>query len=261
MTNLNLAGSTHTTASGLYVETWGDGTPVVLVHGSLAIGNDEWQAQRPLTEHGFSLRVFDRRGYGRSAATVGEDYLADADDIVELMGDGAHLVGHSYGGLGVMLAASRCPEKTLSITLLEPAAGTAARDNAAWTAFVEQISAMWTSEASDAEWVVDFLTTVGSNPDELGPELISSAVELAPVLRQGRPFHGAELPIAELAAARFPKLVVAGGHHPGFDGMCRSLASDIDASFAVVEGAGHEIQFAGQPVNDLMLHLWLGSSG
>ena len=32
----------------LFVEAWGDGTPVVLVHGSLATGSDEWQAQRPL---------------------------------------------------------------------------------------------------------------------------------------------------------------------------------------------------------------------
>jgi hypothetical protein len=34
--------------SGLHVESWGSGTPVVLVHGSLATAADEWQAQRPL---------------------------------------------------------------------------------------------------------------------------------------------------------------------------------------------------------------------
>ncbi len=51
----------------LYVEAWGDGTPVVLVHGSLAIGAEEWEAQRPLADEGFRLLVPDRRGYGRSA--------------------------------------------------------------------------------------------------------------------------------------------------------------------------------------------------
>ena len=41
----------------LYVESWGDGTPVVLVHGSLATGAEEWQAQRPLADEGFRLLV------------------------------------------------------------------------------------------------------------------------------------------------------------------------------------------------------------
>ncbi len=41
--------------SDLYVEAWGDGTPVVLVHGSLATGAEEWEAQRPLAGQGFRL--------------------------------------------------------------------------------------------------------------------------------------------------------------------------------------------------------------
>ena len=106
-------------ADSVYVEEWGEGTPVVLVHGSLATGAEEWDRQRPLAEQGFRLSVFDRRGYGRSPFAVGEDYLVDADDIVGLMGEGAHLVGHSYGGLGAMFAAARRPEATKSLTLLE----------------------------------------------------------------------------------------------------------------------------------------------
>jgi pimeloyl-ACP methyl ester carboxylesterase len=56
---------THPT-SDLAVEVWGEGTPVVLVHGSLATGAEEWEAQRPLADEGFRLLVPDRRGYGRS---------------------------------------------------------------------------------------------------------------------------------------------------------------------------------------------------
>jgi pimeloyl-ACP methyl ester carboxylesterase len=51
--------------SDLFVDSWGSGTPVVLVHGSLATGAEESQAQRPLAEEGFRLLVLDRRGYGR----------------------------------------------------------------------------------------------------------------------------------------------------------------------------------------------------
>ena len=86
----------------LFVEVWGSGERVVLVHGSLATGADEWQAQRPLADEAFRLLVPDRRGYGRSPMAHGEDFLVDADDIADLMGNGSHLVGHSYGGLGVM---------------------------------------------------------------------------------------------------------------------------------------------------------------
>lgn len=50
----------------LFIDTSGTGTPVVLVHGSLATGGDEWQAQRPLADAGFRLLVVDRRGYGQS---------------------------------------------------------------------------------------------------------------------------------------------------------------------------------------------------
>src|SRR3712207_2868273 len=105
----------HSVGTPLFVESWGSGVPVVLVHGSLATGGDEWQAQRPLAHEGFRLLVLDRRSYGRSPTARGEDFLVDGEDIAELMGHSAHLVGHSYGGLGVMFAAALRPEATLSL--------------------------------------------------------------------------------------------------------------------------------------------------
>ena len=85
----------------------GHGTPVVLVRGSLATGADEWQAQRPLADTGFRLLVLDRRGYGRSPMVQGEDSYVMRTTSPSSMGDGAHLVGHSYGGLGVLVVAAR----------------------------------------------------------------------------------------------------------------------------------------------------------
>ena len=112
---------------------------VVLVHGSLATGVSEWDAQRPLADAGYSLRVVDRRGYGASASAVGEDFLADARDISELMGSGAHLVGHSYGGLGALLAAAHRPDATRSLTLLEPATAAVAEHDHAWQQLVGDV--------------------------------------------------------------------------------------------------------------------------
>ncbi|MGD9705112.1 MAG: alpha/beta fold hydrolase [Acidimicrobiia bacterium] len=243
-------------AGGLHVEEWGTGVPVVLVHGSLATGAEEWEAQRPLAEEGYRLVVLDRRGYGQSPFATGEDYVVDADDIVELMGDGAHLVGHSYGGLGVMLAAARRPDATKSLTLLEAPALMAADPDPAWQALVDEVRDLWGQDIPDEEWVVRFLKAVGSDPDQFPPEMLAAAVPLVPVFRRGRPFYDAELPLAELAAARFPKLVVSGGHNVGFDRMCAALARRIGAVQTIIEGAGHEIQFTGHPINQALLTLW-----
>ena len=240
----------------LFVDSWGAGTPVVLVHGSLALGAEEWQAQRPLADEGFRLLVLDRCGYGRSPAAQGEDFLRDADDIADLMADGAHLVGHSYGGLGVIFAAARRPEATLSLTLLEPCAFTLSQHHPAAQALVADVRRLWNQDLPDEDWVVRFLTTIGSDPDALSPELIAAAVSLVPVFRRGRPMWEPGLPLAPLASAAFPKLVVSGGHSEGFDAICDELAQRIGASRIVVEGAGHEIQFTGPPLNKALLALW-----
>jgi pimeloyl-ACP methyl ester carboxylesterase len=150
------------TMTDIFVESWGAGTPVVLVHGSLATGAEEWQAQRPLAEDGYRLLVLDRRGYGRSPMIEGEDFLRDADDIVEVMGVGAHLVGHSYGGLGVLLAAVRRPEATLSLTLLEPGAFAMGQREPAARALVDDVRRLWDLDLPDEEWVVRFWASWGA---------------------------------------------------------------------------------------------------
>jgi pimeloyl-ACP methyl ester carboxylesterase len=244
------------TRTDLFVESWGAGTPVVLVHGSLATAAEEWEAQRPLADEGFRLLVPDRRGYANSPAVDGEDFVRDGDDIAELMGDGAHLVGHSYGGLGVMFAAARRPDATRSLTLLEPAAFALGRDHPAGRALVDAVRGGWDEDVPDDDWVIRFLKGIGSDPDEFPPDFLAAAVRLVPVFRRGRPMWYPDLPLAELAVARYPKLVVSGGHSAGFDAICDDVADGIGASRTVVEGAGHEIQFTGAPLNNTLLALW-----
>jgi pimeloyl-ACP methyl ester carboxylesterase len=247
--------------SDLYVESWGAGTPVVLVHGSLATGAEEWEAQRPLADEGFRLLVPDRRANGRSPAAEGDDFLRDGDDIANLMGDGAHLVGHSYGGLGALFAAARRPEATLSLTLLEPGTLTLGQGHAPARSLLEEVRRIWDLDLPDDEWVVRFLKAVGSDPDEFPAEFLAAAVPLVPMLRCGRAPWDADLPLAAVAAAPFPKLVVSGGHSAGFDAICDDLAERIGASRAVMEGAGHEIQFIGTPLNEALFALWHSSAG
>lgn len=242
--------------STLYIETWGSGTPVVLIHGSLATGREEWEAQQPLAEEGYQLLVLDRRGYGRSPAAEGEDFLQDADDIAEVIGDGAHLVGHSYGGLAAMFAAARRPKAALSLALLEPPAFSLAQHDGAARALVDGIREMWDLDLPDGEWAERFLPAVGTDPETLPPGVLEEAVPLVPVLRRGRTTWDVALPLAELMDAGFPKLVVSGGHSAGFEAICDELADRIGAVRRIVEGAGHEIQLTGDRVNEALLDLW-----
>lgn len=242
--------------SDLFIEAWGTGTPVVLVHGALATGTEEWQAQKPLAEHGYQLLVLDRRGYGNSPAAAGEDFLRDADDIAEIIGDGAHVVAHSYGGLGAMFASAQRPEATGSLALLEPPAFTMTADNDAARGLVDSVRSTWDEDLPDEEWLTRFLESVGTDPATLPPRVLEEALPLVPLVRQSRPAWDREPPVAELRAAPFPKLVISGGHNSGFDAICDTLAEHIDASRAEVAGAGHEIQFTGPPLNQALLNLW-----
>ena len=89
--------------SDLFVDSWGTGTPVVLVHGSLATGAEEWQAQRPLADEGFRL-YWCLSGADMARALWRNVRISCAmPRIAALMGDGAHLVGHS-SGLGAPFA-------------------------------------------------------------------------------------------------------------------------------------------------------------
>src|SRR3954471_21258072 len=106
-------------AGPLNVAVWGGGERVVCVHGSLSWGTFAFRAQRPLAGT-HSLVLPDRRGYGASMASGRADFEVDADDVAALLGDGAHLVGHSYGAVVALLAAARRPEAVRSLTVSEP---------------------------------------------------------------------------------------------------------------------------------------------
>jgi pimeloyl-ACP methyl ester carboxylesterase len=254
--------------SELAVHEWGSGTPAVLVHGSLSSAVEEWPAQLPLADQGYHLIAPDRRGYGDSPAATGEDYRRDADDIAPLVDDahsangdgGVHLVGHSYGGLVAMVAAANRPEVVRSLALLEPPAFAAARNQPAAKAIEDRVQAMWGDGVPDDQWLMRFLSAIGTDPDDLASGALDEIVPRVPLVRDSRPPWDGELPLAELAAAPFPTLVVSGGHAEGFEAMSDELASRLGAARAVVEGAGHEIQFTGDPINRCLLDLWTSAA-
>src|SRR5687768_3345046 len=123
-----------TSASGadLDVERIGDGPLVLFIHGSIAPAAECWSKQRPLADR-WTLLLANRPGFGASPALEGGDFEAEAPLFAELLGDGAHLVGHSYGAVIALLTAGLRPQAVRSLTVSEPgtihlAAGTPEAD-------------------------------------------------------------------------------------------------------------------------------------
>ena len=87
----------------LFVNDWGSGKPVVLVHG-WPLDSDMWEYQAVfLASHGHRVITYDRRGFGRSDQPwSGYDYDTLAGDLASVMDacdvQGATLVGFSMGG-------------------------------------------------------------------------------------------------------------------------------------------------------------------
>jgi pimeloyl-ACP methyl ester carboxylesterase len=215
---------------------------LVFVHGSVVGGAGTWRAQRPLAER-FELVVLERPGFPPNPPVERVDFEADAVWLAELLRPGDHLVGHSYGGVVCLLAAARRPEALRSLTVIEPPATRVALDVPGVAEFAEGGARLWAEGPRDdpEAFLRVFLEAVGSDydpPSPLPPELEQGARLL--VIERG-PWE-AEIPLAALAEAPFPKLVVSGAHHPAFDAICDCLERDLSAERAVFPGYGHTAQ-------------------
>src|SRR3954452_11444811 len=215
---------------------------IVFVHGSVMGGRPTWSRQRVLAER-FSIEILDRPGFPPNPPVERIDFAQDAVLVAEVLRDGAHLVGHSYGGVIALLAAALAPESVYSLTVIEPPATRPARGNPAVDAFAQGGIDWWASGPKDdpEAFLRGFLGFVGSGyvpPSPLPPEVEQGARML---LVERGPWE-AEIPLDELARAPFPKLVVSGGHLEPFDAICDALADGLGAERLVLPGYGHTAQ-------------------
>ncbi|WP_078888470.1 alpha/beta fold hydrolase [Streptomyces sclerotialus] len=101
---------------------WDEATPgaprVVMVYGPLAPGPEVFAAQRPLAE------LFRLELAGPAAGTPGPD----GSRLAQLLGHGAHVVGHCAGATAALHAAAAAPHAVRSLTLIEPCALRATAD-------------------------------------------------------------------------------------------------------------------------------------
>jgi pimeloyl-ACP methyl ester carboxylesterase len=226
------------------VKREGAGPEVLLVHGG-ASPDTTWGALAALRAR-WTLALVHRRGYPPSPPPVDrpQDFERDAADIASLLGSRPHVVAHSYGVLGTLIAASQRPADVRSLTLIEPplyylVPGDPEIDR------LERIGNAVLTEGldSDPEVLRAFLRMAGAPGVDDGPlpEAVAAGVRRA---------HGGRLPgearprLERIRTAGVPTLVASGGHTAGLERICDALAVALDAERLLAPGAGHFVAAA-----------------
>jgi pimeloyl-ACP methyl ester carboxylesterase len=234
----------------LAVERFGEGPPILFVHGDIVGPELTWRKQRELAQR-WTLIIPSRPGFGESPPLERNDFEVEAPMFAELLGEGAHLVGHSYGAVIALLAAAERPEAVRSLTVSEPGCLRVA----AGTPVVDEMIANGERLFGEGERIPNetflrlFRGGAGSawgTPDDL-PEELLHGVEL---LKRERPSWEADIPVDRLAEQDFPVLVLSGGHSPAFEAVCDSLAGSLSAEREVITGRGHTVPSTGPPYNE-----------
>lgn len=102
-------------------EMAGEGSPLVLVHGSFSDHVTNWALVRPALEEHFTVYAIARRGRGKT--TSGPALADEAQDLAAFLAslpEPAYLLGHSYGAQIALSAAAASPGHVRRLMLYEP---------------------------------------------------------------------------------------------------------------------------------------------
>jgi pimeloyl-ACP methyl ester carboxylesterase len=222
----------------------GRGPEVLLVHGGASPATT-WGALAPLAAR-WTLAFVHRRGYPPSPEPVGggHDFAVDADDLGPLLAGRPHVVAHSYGVLGTLIAAGRAPGQVRSLTVIEPPLGHLVAGDAAVDRLVAIGDAVLTHglDADPAD-LREFLRVAGATGVDDGP----LPAEVARGVRRahgGRLPREADVPLAALREAGVRALVASGAHSPALERVCDVVAGALGAERAIHPGAGHFVAAA-----------------
>jgi pimeloyl-ACP methyl ester carboxylesterase len=221
----------YVNAGGLrtYYEVYGEGAPLVLLHGGLAT-TESWAMQAPTLAQRYRVYVPDRRGHGRTPDVAGpityEVMAADTAAFLEVAGTGAaHLVGWSDGAVVGMLVALRRPELVRKLIVIGQYFNLDGE--------VPEFRAMieyWGSSLPEA--LHEAYDRV--SPD--GPEHFPVVLEKMMRMWRVEP----DIALSELAGVRAPVLLMQGDDDIVKVEHSAALAATLsDAQLAVIPGGSH----------------------
>ena len=244
----------------IHTTTWGETGPrVLLIHGGvqggLGGGPGTFREQKALAEKGLQLRVADRPGFGQTPSRGPDDMQADSVWASAELGDGAHLIGHSFGGAVALLAAARRPSAVRSLILIEPAlipllpGSRAMRTNRGARADFLRMGEAWLAAQTPADYGLTLARDLGvlsqgtsdgvaidldrQSAQELGCALLRARVASADAMRKAAHAVG---------KAGIPVLIVTGGWSPTFDAVGEVSAEFTQGRHVIVRSPNHFIQ-------------------
>jgi pimeloyl-ACP methyl ester carboxylesterase len=244
--------------NGIHVTRWGMvGPKVVLVHGGAqggkAGGEMHFSVQRRLAERGWQLVVPDRPGHGQSLDPGRpDDPDLDGAIVADLWGDGAHLVGHSFGGAVALAAASQRPKAVRSLTLIEPALQNLVLTDRRVIRFGLKALRIQLFSFSAARRMRGFERLVGIPAEMRGDHTEAKAI--------GRGLSRLRLPkrdairgqLAVVRRAKIPLLVVTGGWSPAFTAIGDCVAELGNGEHRLVASPHHFPNLISDEFNEML---------
>jgi pimeloyl-ACP methyl ester carboxylesterase len=251
----------------LHIDDSGVGDPVLLLHSS-GLSGRQWRRLAPaVVERGMRAVVPDLTGHGQSNAwpePTPFSFRTDVGLVVEILRalGGAHVVGHSYGGLVGLHAAVAAPDAIRSLALYEPVAFgvlNAERDADA-IATLAGVGMLWGATVNEHEaWLqrfVDYWGGIGAW-EGLREEARAEFRRVGWVVHEGvRSLTEDTTSGATFAAVKAPTYLFTGERSP-VAGRCvvERLGEAIrDARVTIIPGLGHMGPIANADiVNPLLL--------
>ena len=246
----------------------GDGPPLVCLHG-IGSGSASWAAQLDGLADRFDVIAWDTPGYGGSAplgaeAPAASDYAAALKALLDALDIGRiHLLGHSLGGLVAAAFAAANPDRLLSVTLADAAAGYLnASDDVRVGRLKSRIDAMYKDgPAAVAERRAREVLSEGA-PDEIYEKIRSVQSQVRPdgYAQAARMLHGSDI-FVDAAAIHAPALIMCGSADKvTSEAISREIAATIKgARYLTLEGLGHASYVEGPDVFNTALADFIGS--
>ncbi len=167
----------------------------------------------------------------------------DAQDLAPLLVGRPHVVAHSYGVLGTLIAAAAEPDSVRSLTLIEPPLNYLVPGDPE-VARLERIGdAVITHGMNmDSAELREFLRIAGAPVgDGPLPEEVVAGVHRA---HGSRPTSEARPRLDAIRDAGVPVLVASGDHAAALERICDALADALNGERTVHPGAGHFVAAA-----------------
>jgi pimeloyl-ACP methyl ester carboxylesterase len=235
----------------------GAGSPLVLVHGTTA-DHTRWAPVLPALSQRFTVYAVDRRGRGGSGDTGPYALEREFEDLVAVIdsrGQSVNVLGHSYGGMIALEAATR----TTNIRRLIVYEGAAFPEEGLVDIYppgsIERIEGLLNAGDRDGAVTAMMGEIAGLSPDQVEflktlpawRARVEAADTIPRELRADRDYR----PDRErLSRLRTPTLFLLGGDSPSFyRTTTESLADALpDARIAVMPGQQHAAMDTGPDV-------------